>query len=121
MLPASLEDGAFYLVFGDAEQVVREVAVGTSAFGAGTDTLIDFSDLSLQPRFVDPSVNLALTDPESGVMKKMHDGDPTTAMFRGFTQDPERLPGYGEGPTGCPCNWRHSGRRRQSDRRPCNC
>ena len=125
MLPASLEDGAFYLVFGDAEQVVREVAVGTSAFGAGTDTLIDFSDLSLQPRFVDPSVNLALTDPESGdyslplawsggnadvtnlcccevsrqyeLMKKMHDGDPMTAMFRGFTQDPERLPGYGEG------------------------
>ena len=121
----SPEGGAVYLVTDAAGQILREVAVAPSPFDVGADTLIDFADRSLAPRFIDPSVNLALTDldskdfnlslPWSGgtvditnlcccersqtiaVMKAMHDGDPRTAMFRGFTQDPERAPGFGEG------------------------
>jgi hypothetical protein len=104
--------------------VVGRVKVGTTPHGAGTDTLIDFSGTSIQPRFIDAQVNLALTDSgsdpqkiplpytggkvevtnscvhlgkENPIVKKMHDGDPATAMFRRFTQDPDKPPGYGNG------------------------
>jgi len=120
----SLESAGDYVVLDENGQEVRRVEVGTTPHGAGTDTLIDFSGTAIQPRFIDPRVNLVLTDPESDptkiplphtggkveptdwcgghgkenpIIKKMHDGDPSTAMFRRFTQDPDRPPGYGQG------------------------
>ncbi|NKB69734.1 MAG: hypothetical protein GKR89_21905 [Candidatus Latescibacteria bacterium] len=120
----SLEGGSQYLVFDASGQQARTVSVGVTPFGAGVDTLIDFSGTSIQPRFIDPLVNLALTDPESPeinipfpyiggegnttdgcgaagqhrpIIKKMFDGDVTTAHFRPFTQSPNAPPGIGEG------------------------
>jgi gliding motility-associated-like protein len=121
----STEGGAFYVITDSTGQVLRQVDVGATPRGGGVDTLISFSDNALQPRFFESWVNLALTDLDSDpkkvpligtggkveatnlycpnlaqqtpLIKKMHDGDPTTAMFRGFTQDLERPPGYGEG------------------------
>ncbi|MBI2504095.1 MAG: gliding motility-associated C-terminal domain-containing protein [Candidatus Latescibacteria bacterium] len=120
----SLEKAGTYVVLDENGQEVRRVAVGTTPHGAGTDTLIDFSRTSIRPRFIDPGVNMALTDPESEdleipllytggevqttdpcihvgqqtpLAKKMFDGNAATAFFRPFAQDPERPPGFGEG------------------------
>ena len=118
----SLDGAGEYVVTGEDGQV-RRVPVATTPFGVGADTLIDFSSTnSIQPRFIDPTVNLALTDVDSDpltiplpytgghasstdwcggfgkevlFLKKMHDGDPATAMFRRFTQDPALPPGFG--------------------------
>jgi len=119
------EDAAgSYLVFDATGQQVRSVPVATTPHGAGVDTLIDFVGSSIQPRFIDPAVNMVVTDPESAdikiplpytggqalttdgcsaegqhtpIAKKMFDGDPTTAHFRLFTQSPNANPGIGEG------------------------
>ena len=120
----SLDGAGEYVVTDESGQLLRRVVVATTPFGVGADTLIDFSDTSIQPRFIDPAVNLALTQPgtdpqsiplgytggkaeatdrcthqgkERRIIKKMHDGDPATAMFRGFTQDPQLPPGFGTG------------------------
>lgn len=121
----SLDGGGEYVVLDEEGQELRQVAVGTTPYGAGTDTLIDFSGTSIRPRFIEAGVNLVLTDPESEpqrvpfpytggsanptniycpslaldneAIKKMFDGDRTTAFFRPFTQDPELPPGYGDG------------------------
>jgi gliding motility-associated-like protein len=121
----SVTGGGFYVALDSDGQLLRQVNVRATPRGGGVDTLIDYSNQSLQPRFVESSVNLALTDLSSDpkkvpliwsggkveatnlycpnlaqqtpLIKKMHDGDPMTAMFRGFTQDLERPPGYGEG------------------------
>jgi len=110
---ALAEDAAgSYLVFDDDGQQVRTVPVGATPHGAGTDTLIDFSGTSIKPRYIDPEVNMVLTDPESAeikiplpytggraqttdgcsamddhirAVKKQFDGDITTAHFRRFT------------------------------------
>ena len=118
-------DGAgSYVVYDALGNVVRTVAVGVSPRTVGTDTLIDYSEESLRPRFFDPETNIAITDldvpdkeiplPLTGgrvlsndccicwpqqqpALKTMFDGDPRTALFRGFTQDPNQLPGFGSG------------------------
>ena len=126
-----LEDGpaGVYLVFDKDGQQVRRVSVGITPYGAGTDTLIDFSGTTIQPRFIDPAVNLANADPETDLgsgssiiplpyiggganggqnqnynVFKMLDGDLTSAQFRRFVQDPNSQPGIGEG-WACGCSF----------------
>ena len=55
-----------YHIFAADGQVERQVSVGVSPFGAGADTLIDFSGTSIQPRLIDPSVNIARADVNAG-------------------------------------------------------
>ena len=120
----SLEGAGVYVVLDGEGQELRQVPVAVTPHGAGTDTLIDFSGSSIQPRFIESDVNMVLTDPESDpqkiplpytggkvevtnacvhlgkenpIVKKMYDGDPATAMFRRFTQDPDKPPGFGNG------------------------
>ena len=120
----ALEGAGVYVVVDENGQELRRVEVGTTPHGAGIDTLISFSGTSIQPRLIDPAVNMTLTDPESSsskiplpytggevqtnarciqiaqdhqIVKRMFDGDPATAAFRAFGQDPESPPGYGSG------------------------
>ena len=107
------EEGAGEYWFFDAEgQFVSTEPVGVTPHGVAADTLIDFADNAIGPRFIDPTVNLTLTDPNSSaikiplpyiggeaqttdgcgavdnhtpVVKKQFDGDVTTAHFRRFT------------------------------------
>lgn len=51
-----------YLVYDANGELLKSVAVGTPQQETGGDTLVDFSDLSIRPRFIDPHENLALTD-----------------------------------------------------------
>ena len=101
-----------YLLFDTEGLQASSVPVSVTPHGVAADTLIDFSDNSIQPRYIDPSVNLALTDPNSSKIKiplpyvggeaqttdgcsavenqtpgvkKQFDGDVTTAHFRRFT------------------------------------
>jgi len=114
----SLTSAGEYLVFGSDGQLQETVAVGTTPHGAGTDTLIDFSDTSIRPRFIEPNVNLSVTGPDdiavlpyiggkvfstircadadSDILTvgQMFDGDQETAMFRPFTKHPLAPPGY---------------------------
>ncbi len=103
-------------------QPERQVPVRISPFGAGADTLVDFSGTAIQPRLIDPSVNIARADvhaskteiplpymPGSRVLtnscgqaqlhantiKLMLDGDPSTATFRTFVQRAGGRPGDG--------------------------
>ena len=120
---AILTGEGMYQAFAADGQVERQVSVGISPFGAGADTLIDFSGTSIQPRFIDPSVNIARADVNAGKtiiplpyipgsrvlstdncifwgnfqpsIKLMLDGDPTTATFRTFVQRVGYPPGVG--------------------------
>lgn len=123
------ESAGSYQVFDTEGQLLRSVPVGITPHGAGTDTLIDFSGAAIQSRFIDSSVNLTGADPETNLgsgsnpiplpyiggtgnggqnqnfnVFKMLDGDPKTAHFRRFTQDPNSRPGIGEG-WACGCNF----------------
>ena len=51
-----------YRVYDANGNLLRSVAVGTVPQETGGDTLVDFSDFSIRPRFIDPHENLALTD-----------------------------------------------------------
>ena len=122
----SLEEAGVYVVLDGEGQELRQVPVAVTPYGAGSDTLIDFSGSSIQPRFIDPNVNIVLVDPNSAeeqipfkytggnagpstgiycatlgnerkIMRKMFDGDLTTAFFRPFAQDPDMPPGFGHG------------------------
>ena len=112
-----------YHIFAADGQVERQMSVGISPFGAGADTLIDFSGTSIQPRLIDPAVNIARADVNAGKttiplpyipgsrvlstdhcifwgnfqpsIKLMLDGDPTTATFRTFVQRVGFPPGVG--------------------------
>ena len=107
------EEGAGEYWFFDAEgQRASTELVGVTPHGAAADTLIDFADDAIGPRFIDPLVNLTRTDPNSSAIKiplpyiggevlttdgcsalddqiravkKQFDGDFTTAHFRRFT------------------------------------
>ena len=120
---AILAGEGIYQVFAADGQVERQVSVGVSPFGVGADTLIDFSGTSIQPRLIDPSVNIARADVNAGKttiplpyipgsrvlstdncifwgnfqpsIKLMLDGDPTTATFRTFVQKVGAPPGVG--------------------------
>ena len=120
---AILAGESIYQDFAADGQVERQVSVGISPFGVGADTLIDFSGTSIQPRLIDPSVNIARADVEAGrtsiplpyipgsrvlstdhciawgnfqpSIKLMLDGDPTTAAFRTFVQRVGSPPGVG--------------------------
>ena len=120
---AILAGESLYQAFAADGQVERQVSVGISPFGAGADTLIDFSGTSIQPRLIDPSVNIARADVDAGrtsiplpyipgsrvlnnngcwswgnfqpSIKLMLDGDPTTASFRTFVQKVGSPPGVG--------------------------
>ena len=120
----SLEGGSAYVVLDADGQEQRRVEVGVTPHGAGTDTLINFLDHAIQPRFIEASANMVLADMESDpqkipllytggkvevtnscvhlgkenpIVKNMFDGNPATAMFRRFTQDPNKPPGFGNG------------------------
>ena len=107
------EEGAGEYWLFDAEgQLVSTESVGITPHGVAADTLIDFADNAIGPRFIDPSVNLTLIDPNASdintllpytggqiqttdgcsarddqirAVKKQFDGDFTTAHFRRFT------------------------------------
>ncbi len=107
------EEGAGEYWLFDAEgQLVSTEPVGITPHGVAADTLIDFADNAIGPRFIDPSVNLTLIDPNASdintllpytggqiqttdgcsarddqirAVKKQFDGDFTTAHFRRFT------------------------------------
>ncbi len=107
------EEGAGEYWLFDAEgQLVGTESVGVTPHGAAADTLIDFADNAIGPRFIDPAVNLTLIDPNAAdintllpytggqiqttdgcsarddqirAVKKQFDGDFTTAHFRRFT------------------------------------
>ena len=51
---AILAGESTYQIFAADGQAERQVSVGVSPFGAGADTLIDFSGTSIQPRLIDP-------------------------------------------------------------------
>ena len=51
-----------YLVYDANGELLKSIAVGTAPQETGGDTLVDFSDSSIRPRFIDPLENLALTD-----------------------------------------------------------
>ena len=63
---AILAGESAYHIFAADGQVERQVSVGLSPFGAGADTLIDFSGTSIQPRLIDPGVNIARADVNAG-------------------------------------------------------
>ncbi len=103
--------GEYWLFDAEGQRTSTEL-VGVTPHGAAADTLIDFADDAIGPRFIDPLVNLTRTDPNSSsikiplpyiggeaqttdgcgavdnhtpVVKKQFDGDVTTAHFRRFT------------------------------------
>ena len=108
----SEENAGVYVLFDSEGQQIDSAPVNITPHGVAADTLIDFSDNAIQPRFIDPNVNLTLTDPNSSkikiplpyiggeaqttdgcgavdnhtpVVKRQFDGDVTTAHFRRFT------------------------------------
>ena len=111
-----------YLVFDEDGRQVGSVPIVTAPQSTGVDTLVDFSGSSIQPISIDPTVNLALGEPDNpddinkvfliytdgevsvpyGCRDSaqnapfnwlMLDGNPATAQFRDFTQHPDRAPG----------------------------
>ena len=56
---ATLTEESFFQIQDADGQPLRQVPVGISPFGAGADTLVDFSSTAIQPRLIDPSVNIA--------------------------------------------------------------
>ncbi len=122
---AILAGESVYQAFAADGQAERQVSVGIAPFGVGADTLIDFSGTSIQPRLIDPSVNITRADVDAGratiplpyipgsrvlnnnscwswgnmqpSIKLMLDGDPTTAAFRTFVQKVGSPPGVGYG------------------------
>ena len=101
-----------YWLFDPEGQLVSTEPVGVTPHGVAADTLIDFADNAIGPRFIDPAVNLTLIDPNAAdintllpytggqiqttdgcsarddqirAVKKQFDGDFTTAHFRRFT------------------------------------
>jgi gliding motility-associated-like protein len=120
----SMDEPSFYLLTDGVDQITDRVPVQATPFGAGGNSMIDFSANSLVSRRIDADINMALADPntnpqkillpytggeaqttdgcthvgkENQIVRKMHDGDPATAMFRRFTQDPNAPPGVGPG------------------------
>ena len=108
----SKEGAGEYWLFDAEGQLVGTEPVGVTPHGAAADTLIDFADNAIGPRFIDPAVNLTLIDPNASdintllpytggqiqttdgcsarddqirAVKKQFDGDFTTAHFRRFT------------------------------------
>ncbi|MDE2813445.1 MAG: hypothetical protein OXM01_10490, partial [Gemmatimonadota bacterium] len=108
----SKEGAGEYWLFDPEGQLASTEPVGVTPHGAAADTLIDFADNAIGPRFIDPSVNLTLIDPNASdintllpytggqiqttdgcsarddqirAVKKQFDGDFTTAHFRRFT------------------------------------
>jgi len=132
----STEAAGAYLVFDSSGQQSRRVPVGVTPHGAGVESLIDYSGSSIQPRFIDPSVNMALSDPDAAktkipllytggqgstsdgcgatgqhvaIVRKMFDGDVTTAHFRRFTPGQSVFTAGGQviaGVTGTGQGWR---------------
>ena len=119
---AVLAGESAYQAFAADGQVERQVSVGIAPFGAGADTLVDFSGTAIQPRLIDSSVNIARADvdasktqiplpymPGSRVLtnscgqaqghastiKLMLDANPATATFRTFVQRVGGRPGDG--------------------------
>lgn len=108
----SKEGAGEYWLFDAEGQLVSTEPVGITPHGVAADTLINFADNAIGPRFIDPSVNLTLIDPNASdintllpytggqiqttdgcsarddqirAVKKQFDGDFTTAHFRRFT------------------------------------
>ena len=81
----SLGTAGDYLVFDENGQQVTNTSVTTSPQETGADTLIDYSGTSMLPRFIDPSVNIALADLESEETKVFlpHIGGEVTVTYGG--------------------------------------
>jgi hypothetical protein len=121
------EAAGLYQVFGPDGQVVDDLPVVTSPQAVGADTLVGLNSPFLAPVFIDPLWNLthivswdqsgqsqvpfyevgnirATQGESSGFMGMTlpstllaYDGDPTTSMFRIFTQRIGAAPGIGRG------------------------
>ena len=65
----SEESAGVYQLFDSEGQQESVVPVGVTPHGVAADTLIDFTDNSIRPRFIDSAVNLTLTDPNSSAIK----------------------------------------------------
>ena len=108
------ENPGSYAVFDNDGQLVDSIPVLLAPRGAGVDTLIDYTTGSIQAVWIDPTWNLArslelgngrITSSQSWGYLDAHletivlsfDGDPKTATFRTFVQDPNGLPGIGFG------------------------
>ena len=59
---AALTAESFFQIQDADGQPLRQVPVEISPFGAGADTLVDFSGTAIQPRLIDSSVNIARAD-----------------------------------------------------------
>ena len=110
------EDAGVYQLFDAQGNLEGAVPVITTPYGGGEESMVDFADTTiggrkirfLRPRFLDPTVNLTLADPQSSentiplpftggdvwfsrdcgreygfrkLVKPMFDGDPATAFF----------------------------------------
>ena len=110
------EDAGVYQLFDAQGNLEGAVPVTTTPYGGGEESMVDFADTTIggrdsrfiRPRFIDPTVNLTLTDPQSPenkvplpftggnvwfardcrfefgflkLVRPMFDGDPTTATF----------------------------------------
>ena len=111
------EDAGVYQLFDAQGNLEAAVPVTTTPYGGGEESMVDFADTTIggrdirfiRPRFIDPIVNLTLTDLQSRensvplpftggnvwfprdccceygflkLVKPMFDGDPTTANFQ---------------------------------------
>ncbi len=111
---ALTENPGFYVVYGNDGLPIDTVAVAVAPRGVGADTLIDYSSGGMQAFRIDPTWNLArrlelgsgrITSSQSWGYLDAHletivlsyDGDPKTATFRTFVQDPDAVPGIGPG------------------------
>jgi gliding motility-associated-like protein len=54
-----------YLIFDTNGELVGQLPINSVPQETGADTLIDYEGTSIQPRFIDPTINLALADPET--------------------------------------------------------
>ena len=111
---ALTENPGFYVVYGNDGLPIDTVAVALAPRGVGADTLMDYSSGGMQAFWIDPTWNLSrrlelgsgrITSSQSWGYLDAHletivlsyDGDPKTATFRTFVQDPDAVPGIGDG------------------------
>ena len=117
--PDALSEGPAgeYVVLDGEGQVVRTAPVGTTPYGEGTESMVDYVGISIQPLFIEPGVNLVLSDFSAGatniplpytegyvstawycwslgadlmLMRPFFDGDPTTGTFLKGGERPTR-------------------------------
>ena len=108
------ENPGSYAVFGNDGALLDSLPVTVPSLSVGADTLLDYSQGGIRPILVDPFWNLARSldlgrgkvtssqhwgylDAHMETIVLSFDGDPKTATFRTFRQDPSAPPGIGDG------------------------